>query len=124
MKFVPVITTIAPAAALVGTKPVTVGGGRKVKPAKVPVPPGVVTETLPVAPPAATTALICVGEIIIKLAAAVPPKLTAVVPMKFVPVIVTVAAPAALVGVKLVMVGVRKVKVKPAKVAVPPGVTT
>lgn len=42
-----------------------------------------------------------------KLAAAVPPKLTAVVPERFVPVMVMVAPGEALVGVKLVMVGVR-----------------
>ena len=51
-------------------------------------PPGVVTETLPVVP-AATTAVILVPDTIANDAAAVPPKLTAVVPVKFVPLDVT-----------------------------------
>ena len=45
------------------------------------------------------------AETILKEDAVVPPKLTAVAPEKFVPVIVTVAPVAALVGVKEVMVG-------------------
>ena len=57
--------------------------------------------------PTPTTAVTCVAETFIKLAAAVPPKLTAVVPERFVPVIVMVAPGEALVGAKLVMVGVR-----------------
>ena len=45
--------------------------------------------------------------------AAVPPKLTAVAPVRFVPVITTVAALPALLGVKLAIVGAG-IKVKPA----------
>jgi hypothetical protein len=104
VKPVPVIVTVAPLAALVGVKLVIVGAGIKVKPVSVSVPPGVVTDTLPVVP-AATTAVMLVAETTVNEAAAVPPKLTAVAPVKFVPVIVTVAPLAALVGVKLVIVG-------------------
>ncbi len=54
-------------------------------------PPGVVTETLPVEP-LPTIAFMVVSFTTIKELAAVPPKLTAVVPVKLVPVI-TICAP-------------------------------
>jgi len=66
----------------------------------------VVTDTLPeVAAP--TTAVMLVAETTVKEVAAVPPKLTAVAPVKLVPVIVTVVLLPALVGLKLVIVGGR-----------------
>ena len=65
-------------------------------------PPGVVTDTLPVVP-AATTAVTLVGETTVNDVAAVPPKLTAVAPVRFVPVIVTVAPVPALPKVPLLM---------------------
>jgi len=55
--------------------------------------------------PAATTAVMLVAETTLNEVAAVPPKLTAVAPVKLVPVIVTVAPVAAVVGAKLVIVG-------------------
>ena len=58
------------------------------KPANVPVPDAVVTETVPEAP-APTVALMLVALTTVNEVAAVPPKLTAVAPVKFVPVIVT-----------------------------------
>jgi hypothetical protein len=82
----------------------TAGAGINVNPAKVPVPPGVVTETVPDVPDA-TTAVILVGETTKNDVAAVPPKLTAVAPTKLVPVMVTVAPLPALVGVNEVTVG-------------------
>lgn len=100
VKKLPLISTVAPAPALVGAKLEIVGGAIKVKPPRVPGPPGPVTTTFPLALPAATTAFIWVGETIIKLAAGTPPKLTAVVPVKFVPVIMTIAPAAALEGVR------------------------
>ena len=121
-KFVPVIVTVAPLAALLGVKDVMAGAGMKVNPACKSVPPGVVTDTFPEVP-VATTAEICVEEFTVKEVAAVPPKLTAVAPEKFVPVIVTVAPLAALVGVKDVMLGAG-MKVNPASKSVPPGVVT
>ena len=59
VKAVPVITTLAPTAPLVGEMPVMVGGGITVKePALVPVPPAVVTLIVPVVAPAGTVAVI------------------------------------------------------------------
>lgn len=63
-----------------------------------------VTLTFPDAP-APTIAVILVAELTLNDVAAVPPKLTAVAPVKLVPVIVTAAPAAPLVGVKEVMVG-------------------
>ena len=73
-------------------------------PVLVAVPPGVVTETLPVAP-APTTALMVVLLTTTNEAAAMVPNFTAVAPVKFVPVMVTVEEVPAVVGVKLVTVG-------------------
>ena len=81
-----------------------VGAVKYVKPANVAVPPGAVTLTLPVVPPA-TTAVMLVASTTVNDVAAVPPKLTAVAPVKLVPVMVTVAPLTANVGVKEVMVG-------------------
>jgi len=91
-----------------------------VKPATVAVPPGVVTVILPVAPEA-TTAVIVVELTTVKEDAATAPKLTAVAPVKFVPVIVIVAPVAPLFGVKDVIEG-DAINIKPDNDAVPPGV--
>jgi hypothetical protein len=53
-KLLPVMVTLVPDPAEVGVKEVMVGAGTKVNPAKPAVPPLVVTETTPVAPPATT----------------------------------------------------------------------
>ena len=61
----------------------------------VPVPPGVVTCTFTA--PAACAGVVAVIEVAlftVKLVAAVPPKVTAVAPVKFVPVMVTLVPPA------------------------------
>ena len=58
-------------------------------------PLGVVTVTSAVPEPAGLVAVICVGPSNEKLAAGVAPKLTAVAPVKSVPVIVTLVPPAA-----------------------------
>ena len=68
------------------------------------VPDGVVTVIAPVAAPAGTVAVICVDELTVKVAV-VPPKRTAVAPVKFVPVITTDVPGAPLVGEKPVIVG-------------------
>jgi hypothetical protein len=94
-------TVVDPAAAIVGG-----GNWNAVNPALLPVPPGLVTLMLPVVP-APTTAVIVVAEVTVKEAAAVPPKLTAVAPVKLVPVRVTVEPLIAEVGVKLVTVGAK-----------------
>jgi hypothetical protein len=59
VKLVPLMVTVAPAAADDGEMAVMVGAGIA-KPAKLPVPNGVVTETLPDAPLLFTTALMVV----------------------------------------------------------------
>jgi hypothetical protein len=114
VKFIPVMVTVAPLAALVGVNEEMAGGGMKSNPASVASPPGVVIDTPPV-DPLATTAVMVVLETTVNAVAAVPPKLTAVAPVKFVPVMVTVAPLAALVGVNEVMVG-GEIKSKPANV--------
>ena len=84
-----------------------------------------VTETLPVVP-LATTAVILVGLTTVNDAAAVPPKLTAVVPLKLTPVIVTVCPVPVSVGVKDVIIGnaAGDMLNVEALVAMPPGVVT
>ena len=68
-------------------------------------PDGVVTVTLPEIVPAATVAVILVEEFTVNDAAPIPPKLTAVAPVKFVPVIVTTVPVDPVVGVKEVIDG-------------------
>lgn len=122
-KFVPVKVTIVVEPALLGLNEVITGaGGIWVNPAKIPVPPGVVTLTVPEVP-AATTAVMLVAETKLKEVAAIPPKLTAETPVKFVPVKVTVAPVAAEVGVNEVITGAG-INVKPVRVPVPPGLVT
>lgn len=86
-RFVPVMVTVFPAPAEVGVSEVMVGGSPKVKPAIVPVPPGVVTLTAPELP-APNTASMELADSTVNEAAAVPPKLTTVAPVKLVPVMV------------------------------------
>ena len=85
-------------------------------------PPGVVTAIFPDAP-LPTTALIVVELTTVKDEAAVPPKLTAVAPVKFVPVIFTVVPEPVVTGENEVTVG-GAIKINPARDAVPPGVVT
>jgi hypothetical protein len=63
-----------------------------------------VTDTVPVVPPL-TTAVIVLGLTTVNVLAAVPPKLTAVVPVKFEPVIVTVWPLPASAGLMAVIMG-------------------
>src|SRR5882672_1999574 len=118
------MVTLVPAGPLAGVKLVIVGELITVKlPALVAVPPGVVTLIVPVVAPAGTVAWIEVAELTVKLALA-PLNATAVVPVKLVPLMVTLVPTGPLAGVKLVIVGgLITVKV-PALVAVPPGVVT
>jgi hypothetical protein len=112
VKLVPVMLMVVPDPALVGENEEMLGAGIKVNPPCISVPPGVVTETFPEVPPA-TTAVILVEETTLKEEAAVPPKLTAVAPVKLVPVMVTVVPVPALVGENEVMLGAG-IKVNPA----------
>ena len=94
-----------------------------VNPVNVAEPPGVVTLTLPEVPYAPDTAVIVVALTTVKVVAAVPPKLTAVAPLRLVPVIVTVVKLAPYVGVNELKAG-GDIQVNPAFVIVPPGVVT
>jgi hypothetical protein len=125
VKFVPLMLTVLPTGPLVGLKLVIVGGFTMVKlVALVAVPPGVVTLSGPVVAPAGTVAWIAVLDVTVKVAA-VPLNRTAEAPVKFVPLIVTLAPVGPLVGVKLAIVGALALTVKlVALVAVPPGVVT
>jgi len=119
------MTTLVPTPPLVGLKLVIVGAAMTVKePALVAVPPGVVTPIGPVTAPEGTVAVICVDELTVKDVADTPPKVTEVAPVRFVPVITTLAPTAPLVGEKLVIVGAPMTVKDPALVAVPPGVVT
>jgi len=69
------------------------------------VPPGVVTLSGPVVAPVGTVSRIVVAEATVKGAALTPLNVTAVAPVKFVPVIVTMVPSGPLVGVRLVIVG-------------------
>jgi len=117
VKLVPVSVTEVPTTPLVGVKLVIVGAATKVKLLElVPVPPEVVTETVPVVVPLATTAEIVVELVTEKLLAAVPWNLTAVAPVKLVPVRVTEVPIPPLVGEKLVTVGAAAVKATHAQI--------
>src|SRR5882757_7730270 len=91
-KFVPVITTVVPTGPLPGLSAEMVGGGALMVKlvAERALPAGAVTEILPVVVPLPTVAVIWVALLTVKLAAATELNLTAVAPVKLVPVIVTV----------------------------------
>ena len=123
------MTTLVPPVAGpdVGARPVTVGAATKVKvPADVPVPFGVVTLTVTAPVPAGDVAVIWVAEFTVKLVAAVAPNLTAVAPVKPVPVMTTLVPPVVGpdVGASPVTVGAGKKVNVPAEVPVPPTVVT
>tara|TARA_R110002072_G_scaffold288122_1_gene454195 strand:+ start:257 stop:910 length:654 start_codon:yes stop_codon:yes gene_type:complete len=90
LRLVPVIVMEVPVAAVVGVKLATVGAGTKVKPAKLLVPPGVVTVTVPLAEPAGTVAVTWLAVFAVTVAAGPPPKVTRVAPARLVPLIATV----------------------------------
>jgi hypothetical protein len=87
-------------------------------------PPGVVTEILPVVAALGTVAAICVALFTVKLAA-VPLKASAVAPVRLLPVMVTTVPMAPLAGAKLAMLGAGACTVKLlAERAFPPAVVT
>ena len=125
VKFVPEIDTMAPTLPDAGLNAVMPGAdGVTVKlPALRPVPAGVVTEILPVVAPLGTTAVIDVADFTLIVGEAVPLNLTAVAPVKLVPVMVISFPTGPLVGVNDVTVGADAVTVKfVALVATPAGV--
>jgi hypothetical protein len=97
---------------LAGVNEVMLGALRKVKssfePLLAEVPPAVVTDTVTTPTErAGEVAVICVAELTVNVVAAVAPKLTAVAPVKLVPVMVTDVPPAVVpnVGLTAVTVG-------------------
>jgi hypothetical protein len=124
VKFVPLMLTLVPTGPLVGVKLETVGGLMTVKlPALFAVPAEVVTLIKPLVAPAGTVAVIAVAEFNVKVAL-VPLNRTAEAPVKFVPLIVTLAPTGPLVGVKLEIVGGFTTVKLPALLAVPAEVVT
>jgi hypothetical protein len=118
------MVTLVPGPPLVGVKLLIVGVNTTVKlDPLVAVPLGVVTEMVPVVAPAGTVAEICVAEFTVN-DAEVPLNLTEVAPVKFDPVMVTLAPIGPLVGLKLVIVGELLIVNVPELVAVPPHVVT
>ena len=94
VKLVPVMTTVLPTAPVAGVKLVMVGGTPTTNGvAETAVPPGVVTLIRPLVVPAATVAVRLVAEPTVNVAA-VPLMLTAVAPVRFVPLIATTVPPA------------------------------
>ncbi len=94
-------------------------------PELVAVPPDVVTAIVPVTAPVGTVAVTLVDETTLNVVAVVPSNLTAVAPVKFVPVIVTDVPTGPEVGENDVIVGAAAVTVNvPELVADPPGVVT
>jgi hypothetical protein len=104
LKFVPSIVTVAPTAPLTGLNPEMVGEGRTVKLVLEMVTPLEVTLIGPVPAPAGTVVVITVAFDAVILAGT-PLNVTTGVPVKFVPVIVTVAPTAPLEGLNPEMVG-------------------
>lgn len=121
-KLFPDMVTVVPVPAVKGINELITGAGINVKPASEAVPPGVVILTKPDVP-LPTIAVIVLVLTTVKEVAAVPPKLTAVAPLKLFPVIVTVVPAPAVTGVNEPMTG-PGIKVKPTSESVPPGVIT
>lgn len=106
LKLVPLMVTVAPTAPLVGVKPEMEGEPKTVNvSALVIVTPLVVTDIVPEPAPDGTVTVILV-EVKAVTTALIPLKATCGEGLKFVPVIITVAPVAPLVGLKLVIVGV------------------
>jgi hypothetical protein len=127
VKSSPEMTTVLPTGPLVGLNDAIVGEHCvTVKFVElVPVPTAFVTEMGPVVAPTGTTAVIRVEELTLKDVAAKPLNLTAVAPVKLVPVRVTVVPTQPLVGVNEVIDGAPAVTLKLLElVAVPCGVWT
>ena len=117
-RFVPFMMMEVPLPPVDGLKEVIVGAGTKVKlPLEVTEPPEAVIATFPVVP-VPTMAVICVFEIIVKCWAGVPPKLTMLVPVKPLPLIVTIVPFPPDEGVKLLITG-GGINVNPESVPVP-----
>jgi hypothetical protein len=105
VKFVPEMTTPTPTRPLAGVNDVIVAEVTTKLVALVAVAAGVVTVIVPELAPTGTVAVISVEELTVNETAEVPLNLTAVAPVKFVPVIATALPIAPLPGLNEVMVG-------------------
>jgi hypothetical protein len=103
VKLAPLIVTLDPITPLDGVKPLILGATMKSS-ALVAVPAGFVTVIFPVVALAGTVVVILISELRVKVAG-MPLNLTDVVPVKFVPSIVTLAPTAPLGGEKPEIVG-------------------
>ena len=103
VKLAPLMITLAPTDPLVGVNPMTRGATAKLL-ELVAVPAAFVAVMGPVVAPVGTAAVIWLLVLVVELAD-VPLNFTAVVPVKFVPVMITLIPTPPLVGVKPVMVG-------------------
>ena len=103
-KFEPVIVTILPADPFEGEKLVIAGEGNQVNPANDELPPEVVTLTIP-DDSEPTVAVIEVEELIVNESTGISPMLTAVAPVKDVPVIFIMVPWVPFIGVKELIVG-------------------
>ena len=122
----PAKSTVVPTGPLAGSKVVMTGAAVTVNGCVVvTVPPGVVSETTPVVAPVGTVALTDVAETTDREVPVAPLNLTAVVPVRLVPVIVTTVPTGPLTGVNDVTVGDAIVTVNaPVLVPVPLPVVT
>ena len=98
--------------AVADTAPVAMLGGYAKLPAEQAVPAGVVTQIGPVVPPtgAVTVRPVLVLPVMVPALAATPLNVTAVAPLRLVPVRVTLVPAPPPVGVKLVMLGLAQLK--------------
>ena len=120
----PLIVTAVPTSPLAGDRPEMVGGLSTVNAlALVAVPPGVVTLSGPLVAPAGTEVWITVSDDTVKVAPT-PLNVTAVAPLKLVPLMVTLAPIAPVAGEKPEIAGPATTVNAPELVAVPPGVVT
>ena len=101
---VPVIVIVVPVEAVAGVNELMVGKGIKVKPLRLAVPPGVITETFPLFP-FPTIAFILEALVTVNEEAATPPNITELAPVNSEPVIVTVVPAGAAAGLKEVITG-------------------
>ena len=106
VKPVPLMLTEEPTGPLVGVNELMLGGWVTPKLVElVAVPLGVVTLMVPEVAPVGTEVVICVSEFTVNELAEVPLNFTAVAPVNFAPLIVTLDPTAPLVGVNELMAG-------------------
>jgi hypothetical protein len=116
------LKSLLPATILLGVRLAMVGeGSTTVKVfGLVAVPPGVNTVTRPLVPPVGTTNVSVAASITVKLPTLIPLSSTVLVPVRLVPVTVTVVPTSPLAGVREASVGAGVVMVNAAGADVPP----